>query len=56
LTGEILTPEEKLKKVFAVTTSDIKKIAKEVMQKKNMTVALIGPFKDETPFAKFLKM
>lgn len=56
LTGEILTPEEKLKKVFAVTSGDIKKIAKEVMQKKNMTVALIGPFKDETPFAKFLKL
>ncbi|MFA5413007.1 MAG: pitrilysin family protein [Patescibacteria group bacterium] len=56
LTGEILTPEEKLKKVFAVTTGDIKKIAKEVMQKKNMTVALIGPFKDEAPFAKFLNL
>ncbi len=56
LIGEILTPEEKLKKVFAVTTNDIKKIAKEVMQKKNMTVAVIGPFKDETPFAKFLKL
>lgn len=56
LTGEILTPEEKLKKVFAVTAGDVKKIAKEVMQKKKMTVALIGPFRDETPFARFLKL
>lgn len=54
LTGEILTPEEKLKKVFAVTAGDIKKVAKEVMQKNKMSIALIGPFKDETPFAKFL--
>ncbi|MBI5071557.1 insulinase family protein [Candidatus Falkowbacteria bacterium] len=56
LIGEILTPEEKLKKVFAVTAGDIKKVAKEVMQKNKMSIALIGPFKDETPFAKFLKL
>jgi len=54
LTQEILTPEEKIKKIFAVTTSDVKKVAKEVMQKKRLSVALIGPFKDEKPFAKFL--
>jgi predicted Zn-dependent peptidase len=56
LTGEILTPEEKIKKIFAVTAGDIKKVAKEVMQKNKMSVALIGPFKDEKPFAKFLKI
>jgi len=56
LIGEILTPEEKLKKVFAVTAGDIKKAAKEVMQKNKMSVALIGPFRDEAPFAKFLKI
>ncbi|MFH2136269.1 MAG: pitrilysin family protein [Patescibacteria group bacterium] len=56
LIGEILTPEEKLKKVFAVTAGDIKKVAKDVMQKNKMSVALIGPFRDETPFAKFLKL
>lgn len=55
LIGEILTPEEKLKKVFAVTAGDIKKVAKDVIQKNKMSVALIGPFRDETPFAKFLK-
>lgn len=56
LLGEILTPEEKLKKVFAVTAGDIKKVAKDVIQKKKMSIALIGPFRDETPFAKFLRM
>ncbi len=56
LIGEILTPEEKLKKVFAVTAGDIKKVAKDVIQKNKMSVALIGPFRDEAPFAKFLKM
>ncbi len=54
LTQEILTPEEKVKKIFAVTAGDIKKVAKEVMQKKRLSVALIGPFKDERVFARFL--
>lgn len=56
LTGEILTPEEKLKKVFAVTAGDIKKVAGEVLHKNRMGVALIGPFRDEKPFAKFLNI
>ncbi len=56
LTKEILTPEEKLKKIFAVTAVDVQKVAKEVMQKKKMSLALIGPFRDEVPFAKFLKI
>lgn len=55
LTGEILTPEEKLKKIFAVTAADVKRVAKDVMQKNKMSVALIGPFKDEKPFAQLLK-
>lgn len=55
LTDEILTPEEKLRKVFAVTIGDVKKAAKDVMRKKRLTMVLIGPFKDERPFAKFLK-
>lgn len=56
LTDEILTPEEKLRKIFAVTAGDIKKVAKEVMQKKYLSMALIGPFRDESPFAKFFKI
>ncbi len=56
LMPEVLTPEEKLRKVFAVTRGDIQKVARDVMQKKKLSVALIGPFKDEKPFAKFLKL
>jgi len=56
LTKEILTPEEKLRKIFAVTQTEIQKVACDVMQKKRLSAALIGPFKDERPFAKFLKI
>jgi predicted Zn-dependent peptidase len=55
LVGEVLTPEERLKKVFAVTQAEIQKVARDIMRKKRLSVALIGPFKDDRPFAQFLK-
>jgi predicted Zn-dependent peptidase len=56
LTKRILTPEEKLKKIFAVEAADIRKVAQEVIQNKKLCAALIGPFKDERPFTKLLKI
>lgn len=55
LMPEVLTPEEKLRKIFAVSKGEVKEVAKVIMQKKRLSVALIGPFKDERPFAKFLE-
>jgi predicted Zn-dependent peptidase len=56
LTGEILTPEEKLKKIFAVTAEEIQEIAKDIIQESKLNLAVIGPFKDKTRFEKLLKL
>ncbi len=52
---KILTPEEALKKVAAVTADDVKRVAKWLFRPKNMRLAVIGPFKDPKPLAKILR-
>jgi predicted Zn-dependent peptidase len=41
-----LTPEEKIKQVFAVTEEDIQRVAKVVFGRNRLSIAVIGPFKD----------
>jgi predicted Zn-dependent peptidase len=55
LIGKILTPEEKLKKIFAVTPAAIQRVAADVIKTKNLCAAIIGPFKDKKPFIKLLQ-
>ena len=55
LSGKIYTPEQKLKKVMAVSAGQIKKVAAEIIQQRHLNLALIGPFKDQKVFAKLLK-
>ncbi|MEK7653289.1 MAG: pitrilysin family protein [Patescibacteria group bacterium] len=55
LTGKILTPEEKIKKVMAVTLKDIQQAAKEVINFKKLNLAIIGPFKNEDKFLKLIQ-
>ena len=43
----ILTPEEKLKKIDAVSVSDIKKIAEDIFLPEKLNLALIGPFEEK---------
>lgn len=56
LTGEILTPEEKLKKIFAVTSGQIQNVAKDIIKESKLNLAVIGPFKDKDRFLKLLKV
>ncbi len=51
----IKTLNEKIKDINNVTPEAIMKVAKEVFQTKNLNLALIGPFKDKSYFAKHLK-
>ncbi|HUT22300.1 MAG TPA: pitrilysin family protein [Candidatus Bipolaricaulota bacterium] len=44
LTGEILTPEQKFALFDKVTVEDVEKVAKEVLLKRFLNLALIGPF------------
>jgi predicted Zn-dependent peptidase len=56
LTKEILTPEEKLKKIFAVTAKDVQRVANDMIDEKKLNLALIGPFKEKEKFLKLLKI
>lgn len=53
--GKILTPEEKLARVDAVTADDLKRVANDVFTNNKLNLALIGPFKDKKMFEKILK-
>ena len=55
LYGKILTPEEELAKLDAVTAKDVQKLATRLFKKDKMHLAVIGPYKDKTVFAKLLK-
>lgn len=50
--GKALTPEERMKEIDAVKTSDVKKAAQEILDLAKMSVAAIGPFKDGAAFLK----
>ncbi|MEA2112617.1 MAG: pitrilysin family protein [Patescibacteria group bacterium] len=55
LKNEILTPEEKIKKIKAVTSKDIKRVANKIFVDKGLNLAVIGPIKDEKSLLKILK-
>ena len=54
--GKVLTPDEELAKIKAVTRDDIAKVAQEVFKEDRLNLALVGPFKDSAPFTKLLTL
>ncbi|MEK7582747.1 MAG: pitrilysin family protein [Patescibacteria group bacterium] len=54
--NRVLTPEEELDKIKLVTRDEVIEVAREVFDGKNLNLALIGPFKDEEPFRRLLKI
>ncbi len=56
LKGEMLTPEEIIKKMNAVTAKDIRALAKKLFIAKHVNLAMIGPWKDERHFERLLKI
>ncbi|MDP2655957.1 MAG: pitrilysin family protein [bacterium] len=54
LVGDTLTPDEKLEKIFAVSREDVLKVAREIFQKKHASLAVIGPYKENSMFRKVL--
>ena len=58
LEGNILTPEQKFKKIDAVSVADIKKIAEDVFVEEKLNLAVIGPFeeKDSSRLKQLLKL
>jgi predicted Zn-dependent peptidase len=51
---KIRTPDEMKKEIMAVTSKDIQVIAKKIFVNKNLSCAIVGPFKDDTAFRKEL--
>ena len=55
LRHEIVTLEQKIKKINAVTADDIQKMAKKIFITKHLNLAIIGPYKDSASFQQILK-
>ena len=52
--GEILTPEEVIARIQAVTSEEIQALARELFQVQRYALALLGPFDDPEPFRRLL--
>ena len=56
LENNILTLDEKLAKIEAVTVKDIQRVAKDIFRPEKLNLALIGPFKDKSKFQRLLNL
>jgi len=55
LEGKIRTTDEIIKGIEKVTIKDIARVAKKIFLPKNLNLAIIGPYKDESQFDRLLK-
>ncbi len=53
---DLRTPEEKEKRVRAITAEDVRMMARKIFVEKNLNLALIGPRKDEEKLKGLLKL
>ena len=54
--NKVLTPEEELGKIKKVTLEEVHQVAKDIFDDNKLNLAVIGPFEDEEPFKKILKI
>ena len=54
LEGSVLEPDELLAQLDAVTAADVQRVARDLIAKDKLHLAVIGPFADEGPFADLL--
>lgn len=52
---KIETPKEVFKKIDAVKSSDVQKVARDLFNNRQMTLAVIGPYKNDRQFREILK-
>jgi predicted Zn-dependent peptidase len=55
MTGEVLTPEEVIGRIEAVTLTDLKELADDLIREDKMRLSLVGPVADEKPFRDLLR-
>jgi len=56
LTNRILTADEVISLVEAVTIEDLKRVAHQLLTSEKLNLAIVGPVKREEPLAKLLKL
>ncbi|MFA6251816.1 MAG: pitrilysin family protein [Candidatus Paceibacterota bacterium] len=56
MTNKIITPEEVMTKIEAVTADDIINVANEYFVDEKLNLAILGPFKSKDDFKKILKI
>ena len=56
LTNHILTVDEVISLVEAVTTEDLRQVAQQLLINEKLNLAIVGPVKEEEPLAKLLKL
>ncbi len=56
ISGQILTVDEAVAALEAVTAADIQRVAQELFRPEKLNLAVVGPFKKETAFSKLLKL
>ncbi len=55
LEKKIRTPEKAMRLIDKVTPEDVQRVAKDIFKPKNLNLAIVGPYKDESRFRKLLK-
>jgi predicted Zn-dependent peptidase len=55
LTGEVLSPEEVIRRIDAVTLDDLKTLAEEIVRTDQLRMSIVGPVADDTPFREMLQ-
>lgn len=56
LTGSFITPAELIRRIQKVSAEEIRSIARAIFNPRNLNLAVIGPYKNEAPFKKILKI
>jgi predicted Zn-dependent peptidase len=56
LNGHVKTPDEIVALVDAVTMDDVKRVAREIMTKDQLSVAVVGPFRSDKKFAPLVSL
>ncbi|GBD11317.1 putative zinc protease [bacterium HR23] len=55
LLGRVLTPEEMVQRVEAVTPEDLRRVAQALIQPQRLTLAIVGPYRSERRFLRLLE-
>jgi predicted Zn-dependent peptidase len=56
LDQDVLTVDQVIAKIDAVTVSDVQQVAQRICTTENLSLAVVGPFKQEKPFRASLKL